>query len=233
MYSDAVEDALLDQLLGLAHAVDVFGDPEQRVQIAQTALAVLDVGLDQIARLSGATVSLLALRELGGDELGTVPCVTSLSKRVDQFVEQLVVAEQIAQLQDGGADGDVGLGLADAFVDRARRMPDLQSHVPEAIEDQFGDRFAPGGLLVGQEEQQVDVGARRQEAAPVAAGGNHRHALGFRPVLRRIEVPFRKLEQHADDLVVHKAQPLGAAPAVPVAQEKALGGGAPLPAGPP
>ena len=65
----AVEHAALDQLLGLAHAVDVFGDPEQRVQIAQAALAVLHVRLDQIARLAGAAQPLLALGELGGDEL--------------------------------------------------------------------------------------------------------------------------------------------------------------------
>ena len=61
---------LRDQLFRLAHAVDVFGDPEQRMQIAQAALAVLDIGLDQIARLAGAAVALLALGELGGDELG-------------------------------------------------------------------------------------------------------------------------------------------------------------------
>ena len=40
----AVEHAALDQFLRLAHAIDVFGDPEQRVQVAQAALAVLDVG---------------------------------------------------------------------------------------------------------------------------------------------------------------------------------------------
>ena len=45
----AVEHAAIDQFLRLAHAIDVFRDPEQRVQIAQSALAVLDVGLDQIA----------------------------------------------------------------------------------------------------------------------------------------------------------------------------------------
>ena len=47
-----VEHAALDQLVRLAHAIDVFRDPEQRVQIAQAAFAVFDVGLDQIARLS-------------------------------------------------------------------------------------------------------------------------------------------------------------------------------------
>src|SRR6476620_10334084 len=46
-----VEHAALDQLVGVAHAVDVLRDPEQRVQVAERALAVLDVGFDQITRL--------------------------------------------------------------------------------------------------------------------------------------------------------------------------------------
>ena len=37
-----------------------------------------------------------------------------------------------------------------------------------------------------------------------------------------------ELEQHADDLVLHEAEPLGAKPAVPVLQQQALGGGAAL-----
>ena len=81
-----VEHAVLDQLLEVAHAIDVFGDPEQRVQVAQAALAVLDVGLDQIARLAGAAVALLALGELGGDELrrrcpGSPTCRSASSAR--------------------------------------------------------------------------------------------------------------------------------------------------------
>ena len=49
-----VEHAVRDELVGIAHAVDVLGDPEQRVQVAKAALAVLDVGLDEITRLAGA-----------------------------------------------------------------------------------------------------------------------------------------------------------------------------------
>ncbi len=64
-----VEHAAIDQLADVLHAVDVLRDPEQRVQVAQAALAVLDVRLDQIARLAAAPVALLALGELGGDEL--------------------------------------------------------------------------------------------------------------------------------------------------------------------
>ena len=82
-------------------------------------------------------------------------------------------------------------------------MADLQPHVPQAIEHRLGDGLAPGGLLVGQQEQQIDVGARRHQAAAVAAGRDHRHALGFRRILRRIELRADELEQDADDLVLH------------------------------
>ena len=44
-----IVDAELDQLLALAHAIDIFGDPVERVQVAQAAFAVLDVGLHEIA----------------------------------------------------------------------------------------------------------------------------------------------------------------------------------------
>ena len=173
-------------------------------------------------------MALLALGELGGDELGAGALHHVLVEARDQLVEQLAVAEQEARLEQRRADGHVRLGLADALVDRARGVADLEPHVPEAIEDRLGDRLAPRGLLVGQQEQQIDVGARRQHAAAVAAGRDDRHALGLRRVLRGIEVPDRELEQHADDLVLHEAQPFGAAPAVPVLDQQALGGGAPL-----
>ena len=41
----------------------------------------------------------------------------------------------------------------------------------------FGDLLAPGRLLVGQDEQQIDVGAGRQRAAAIAADGDERDAL--------------------------------------------------------
>ena len=158
----AVEHAALDQFLGLAHAIDVFGDPEQRVQVAQAALAVLDVGLDQIARLPGAAVALFALGELGGDEFRRGALHDLLVEPRRQLLVELGVAEQVARFEHRGADGHVRLGLADAFADRTRGVADLQPHVPQAIQQRLGDGLAPGGLLVGQEKQQIDVGARRQ-----------------------------------------------------------------------
>ena len=78
-----VEHAMLDQFLDGAHAIDVFAHPEQRMQIAQAALAVLDVGLDEVARLPGLAQPLLALGELRRSRIQcAVPCTTFLSKRV-------------------------------------------------------------------------------------------------------------------------------------------------------
>ena len=175
--------------------------------------------------MPAAPDAVFALRELGGDEFGGGVAHDLVVEACHQFVEELAIAEQKARFQNGGADRHVRLGLADAFVDRARGVADLQPRIPQGIEDRFGDRLAPGGLLVGKEKQEIDVGAGRLQAAAVAAGGDHRHALAFRWIFRRV-LAARKLVQDADDLVFHPAQPLGAAAAVPVFQQQLLGLGA-------
>ena len=50
-------------------AVDIFADPVERVEVAQAALAVLDVGLDDIAAVAHAEVACIPFGELGGNEL--------------------------------------------------------------------------------------------------------------------------------------------------------------------
>ena len=96
------------------------------MQVAQAALAVLDVGLDQIAGLTGAAVALLAFGKLGGDELGCRALHDVLVEARDQLVEKLAVAEQEASLQQRGADRHVRFSLADALVHGPRGMADLR-----------------------------------------------------------------------------------------------------------
>ena len=105
-------------------------------------------------------------------------------------------------------------------------MADLQPGVPQAIKDRFGDLLAPGGLLVGQHEQEIDVGAGRLQAAAVAAGGDYRHVLGLGRILRGVEMLAHELEQDADDFIFQPAQPLGAAASVAVLEQQLLGLGA-------
>ncbi len=157
-----------------------------------------------------------------------MPCDDFLVEARGQFLIELGVAENVARLQKRGADGHVRLGLADALVDRAGGVADLEPHVPQTIEQRLGDGFTPGRLLVREQKQQIDVGAGRQQAAAVAAGRDHRHVLGLGRHLRRVELADDGFEQQADDLVLHPAQPLGAAPAVTVLEQQLFGLGPPL-----
>ena len=222
-----IEHAALDQLLGAVHAVDILRDPEQRVQVAQAAFAVLHVRLDQIARLTGAAQPLLALGELGGDELRAGVADDVLVETRHELIEQRTVAEQVARFEQRRADGHVGLCLAHALVDRARRVADFEPHVPQAIENAFGDQLAPRGLLVGKEKQQIDIGAGREQPAAVTAGRDHGHPLAIRRRGRAVELAD-EIEQHADDLILHHAQPFRAGAAVAVVEQHLFGGGAAL-----
>jgi hypothetical protein len=59
-------------------------------------------------------------------------------------------------------------------------------------------------------------------------GADDRHALGFRRVLRAIEMLGYELVEHAEDLILHPAQPLGTAAARALLDQQPLGGGATL-----
>jgi hypothetical protein len=167
-------------------------------------------------------VPLLPLGELGGDEFGRGALHDFLVEPCHQFVVQRLVPGQEPGLQDRGADRHVAARLPDRFIDRARGVADLQPQIPQAIQNGFGDLLAPCGLLVGQDEQQIDVGFRRHQPAAVAAGGDDRHALGARGDRRAIQMLRRRRIENADDFILHITQPLGAAPAVTVLQQHGL-----------
>ena len=101
-------------------------------------------------------------------------------------------------------------------------MADLQAHVPQAIQNGFRDLLAPGGLLVGQDEQQIDVGFRRHQPAAIAAGGDDGHALGAGGDRRAIEMTGGGGVEDADDFVLNETQPFGAAAAVAILQQHLL-----------
>jgi hypothetical protein len=122
----AGEDALVDQFLAAAHAVVILADPEQRVQVAQAALAVLDVGFDEVAALAGLGVPIVALGQLRLHIFGGRVAHHLVVEAGDQFVEQRLVAPDEARLQDRGPDRHVAARQPDAFVDVAGGVADLQ-----------------------------------------------------------------------------------------------------------
>ena len=91
----------------------IFADPVERVEVAKTALAVLDVGLDDVAAVAHPDVPLVALGELGGDEFGGAAGDHFLAEAGHGEVEHLVVAPQPARFEEGGADRHVLLGERD------------------------------------------------------------------------------------------------------------------------
>ena len=94
---------LFDGLAGM----QVLGDPEQRVEVAKAALALLDIGLDHVAAGAGAGVAFVALLQLGSDELGPGAAHDLALKAPHQLVGQLFVADQASAFQDRRPDGEV------------------------------------------------------------------------------------------------------------------------------
>ncbi|MNI37079.1 hypothetical protein D3C73_911520 [compost metagenome] len=62
------QQALQRRLPPLAVGRQRAGDPEQGVQVAKPALAVLDIGLDAVTHSPGLLQADVALLHLGGDE---------------------------------------------------------------------------------------------------------------------------------------------------------------------
>ncbi len=191
----------VDQLGRFVHAVDVLADPVQRLQVAQPALAVLDVGLDDVAAVAHALVPRVALGELLGHELCLGAGDDIVPEAPAGLVVELLVAPQVAAFEDRGADRQVALGHAHHLVERAARMADLETKVPQVVEQRLDHLLAPRGGLAGRDEGDVDVRIRRHLAAAVAADGDQREPLAFRAVGSRIEVGDHVIVEHADQLV--------------------------------
>jgi hypothetical protein len=210
-----------DQGGDVVDGVEVLGDPEEGVEIAQAALALLDVGLEGVAGIAHAAVALVAFGELGlgegeagaGDDLlGVAP---------PQLLIERLLAADVAGLQQVGADGEVGLGLAQALVDRAGGVADLQAEIPEVIEDVFDHLLAVGGELVGQQEQDIDIRLGRQLAPAIAADGDDRQPLGRRRISQWVRMSRGKIMQCAQQLIDEEAELPGRQAAVAVGVEAA------------
>ena len=121
------------------------------------------------------------------------------------FVERPVAPEE-SRFQQRCADGDVLFGEAQSIREQTRRVADLQAQVPQHVQDEFDDALAPGGLLERADEQQIDIGSRRQHSAAIAAGGHDREAFGSGRIWRRIEMLHREIIENLDRSVLKRRQ---------------------------
>ncbi len=167
-----VEHVELDHAVRGLGRMQVLGDPEQGVQVAQAALALLDVGLDHVAAGAGPGVTLVAFLQLGAHELGGRALDHLGAEPALQLLGQLLVAGQPPRLQDRGADGEVLARELDALLDGAGGVADFETQVPQGVEHELDDALGVGGGLVGAQEQKIDVREGRQRPAAVAAHGH-------------------------------------------------------------
>ena len=62
------QDANVDQIRRVIDEIHIFGDPIEGLEIPQTALALLDVRLEDISRVAKPDMALVALFQFRGDE---------------------------------------------------------------------------------------------------------------------------------------------------------------------
>ena len=127
---------------------------------------------------------------------------TSLRKRVVKFLRKRLDRRRCGALR-AARFGWCGLPCASLRHSSivARRVADLQAHVPEHVEHVLGDALGERRLLVGAQEQQIEIGGRREFAAAVAADRDHREALALGRVAGAEDVGGREIVERADDLV--------------------------------
>ena len=111
-------------------AMDILGQPEQRLQIAQPALAVLHIRLDAIPAIAFARVTVGAFLQLCGDELCAAPRNNVLLEALRQLVVDTAVAEQEPLVENCRADRHVFARQLHALIDGPEGMADLETHVP-------------------------------------------------------------------------------------------------------
>src|SRR6185295_6757126 len=139
-------------LAGLAearHLVAHPGDPERRLQVAQPALALLQVWLEQPDRSAVATAALVELLQLVADELLDAALLQLGDRGALEALEQLRVTAEEPSVEERGADGVVLAGELDALVQRARGVARFQPGIPETPVELLRDlvRARPARIL--------------------------------------------------------------------------------------
>ena len=104
------------------------------MEIAQAALALFQIGFDDIAAVTHPLVPGVALGEFFGDERPSGPGKNFAVEPRGRLVINALIAPDVARLQQRRADRQVAFRQPYHFIERARRMADLQPQVPQRVE---------------------------------------------------------------------------------------------------
>ena len=136
------EKAVGDQLIERLGAELALGHPADGLDVAQSAGAGLDVGLEVVGGIVGLEAPLLLLAHLGLEEVAHRPDAIGRERGAHRG-EQLGRAGEAARLHQRRHHPDVGGALLGAFGDGAHAVADLEADVP-----QEGHQLLDAGALL-------------------------------------------------------------------------------------
>jgi hypothetical protein len=144
------------------------------VEIAQAALAVSDIGLEQVDR---AAVALVPLADLRREPLEKTLQIAWAEDAFEGAREHLFrrpgVARDGPPVEQSRGRRQIAASEVEHVAEGHDRMADGETGVPERIEQRLGDR--PSALsLARTDEAHVEIAVQRDGAAPVAADGRER-----------------------------------------------------------
>ena len=159
--------------------IEEFRDPEQRMKIAQAPLAILQIGFDQVTAFTTLGQANVAFGKFVGHKFPRPGLHNVAAEMKLHILAEPFISANEPCLENGSEDCIVGLGQPDAFFRAACRVADFQAYVPERIENELNQPSACFILFSRQQEQEVNVRAGSQGAAPITACGDDGHFLRF------------------------------------------------------
>ena len=146
-------------------------------------------------------MALVALGKLRVNETNRVLALYFRAVTALQFLVEGTIAPDEPRFEEIGANRPVGFRLPDAILHRTGRVADFEAEVPQEIEDGLDRLLARRGDLVGQEEEQIDIGEGGELAPPVAAGRDQRQPFGGTRVRKPYHSAEREIVENANELI--------------------------------
>src|SRR5262249_26877105 len=143
-------------------------DPEDRLQIADSSRALLEVRLEVIDCVLVAQMSLLLLQHLRFEKTAYVECCREAALKSQIYRAR---TSEKPSLEQAGTHDGVAVHLLLALLDRSHAVPDLEADIPHGAHKAFERRRGGRRHLrerLRQQDQHVDVGLWEECTTAVA-----------------------------------------------------------------
>ena len=177
------EQACLGDLAPAAAEVGRAGHPQNHLQIAQAAGRLLAVRFQRIGGFLVAGVALLQFDALGQKEGARIQAAVHGRHEPP---EQAAAAGQPARLEQSGFHRNVGAGFAFAVFDGAHAVAGFETQIPERGDQPLDGGFVGRRRRLRQQDEQVDIGVRKEVAAAVSAHRRQGGSLGERAQCQQV-----------------------------------------------